>query len=88
MGLKVKTKDDGTFLGTDLPDDGSLAVVTEWPNRWNIGSIVVRDRDCLIFLGQHRDCWLPIFFSRVWTGTTGVRLRLLKPGEPLENSDS
>ena len=86
MTIKVKTKDDGTFLGTDLPDDGSLAVVTEWPNRWNIGSIVVRNRDCLIFLGQHRDCWLEDYFDGDLI--THIRLRLLKPGEPLENSDS
>ncbi len=62
-------------------------MVMEWPGvNYCIRTIVVRDGDCLMLLGQHRNCWLKNYF--VGDETTHIRLRLLKPGEPLENSDS
>ncbi len=83
--VTVALQDDGTFLATDLPDDGTLAVVMEW-RRWPVceGKLVVRNSHCLVILGLPKTSWVEHFFAPERDYKTCVRLRLLKPGELMD----
>ena len=82
MGLKLCEDHGGTILGTDLPDDGSLAGVVASNVVARIGLVVQRDGDDLMFVGEHRVSRLSGYFKES-TDRTALRLRILRPGETL-----